>query len=132
MKLLHRTRIDVRWRDLDAFEHVNNSVYLTYIEEARIRWMQTLGDAWNDASAAPVVANTNVNYRRQLDWPASLDVSLHVARVGNSSLTLAHRIAAAEYPDVLYSDGETVMVWIDPASGRPVPLPEAVRAACRS
>jgi acyl-CoA thioester hydrolase len=132
MKLLHRTRIDVRWRDLDAFNHVNNSVYLTFIEEARIRWMQTLGDVWNIAGAAPVVANTNVNYRRQLDWPASLEVSLHVARVGNSSLTLAHRIVAAQDPETLYSDGETVMVWIDPASGRPVPLPEAVRAACRS
>jgi acyl-CoA thioester hydrolase len=129
MKLLHTTRIDVRWRDLDAFNHVNNSVYLTYIEEARIRWMQTLAN-WNSRDAAPVVANTNVNYRRQLDWPGQLEVTLHAARVGNSSLTIAHRIVAVDDPEALYSDGETVMVWIDPATGRSVSLPEAVRVTC--
>jgi acyl-CoA thioester hydrolase len=77
-----------------------------------------------------VVANAQVNYRRQLDWPATLEVTLHGARVGNSSLTVGHRIVAAGDDDVLYSDGETVMVWVDPVTGKSVPLPDAVRAAC--
>ena len=128
MKLLHTSRIDVRWRDLDAFSHVNNSVYLTYVEETRIRWMQTLA-CWNSSEVAPVVANTNVNYRRQLDWPGHLEVTLHAARLGNSSVTIAHRIVSVDDPDALYSDGETVMVWVDPATGKSVPLPEAVRTA---
>ncbi|WP_447735732.1 acyl-CoA thioesterase [Rhodanobacter soli] len=121
--------IGVRWRDLDAFNHVNNSNYLTYLEEARLQWLSHVPGPWFDEHAMPVMAASQVNYRRPIAWPAQLQVQLFRERVGNSSMTLAHRVIDAGHPDRLYCDGHVVMVWMDPVSGKPVPLPEAIRLA---
>ncbi len=121
--------IAVRWRDLDAFNHVNNSNYLTYLEESRLQWLSHVPGPWFDESAMPVLAASEINYRRPIAWPAALRVELYCERLGNSSLTLAHRIVDAADADSLYSDGRVVMVWMDPASGKPVPLPAAIREA---
>lgn len=120
--------ITVRWRDLDAFNHVNNSTYLTYLEEARLQWMQSMGDAFDPAST-PVLAASELNYRRPIAWPAQLRVHLLCERAGNSSITIAHRIVDAGDPQTLYCDGRVVMVWIDPATGKPMPLAPSVRQA---
>ena len=120
--------IAVRWRDLDAFNHVNNSTYLTYLEEARLQWMLSMGDVFDPAST-PVLAASELNYRRPIAWPAQLQVQLLCERLGNSSITIAHRIVDAGDPEQLYCDGRVVMVWIDPQTGRSVPLPTSVRSA---
>lgn len=129
MKTLHTTDLDVRWGDLDAFNHVNNAVYLDYIQEARLRWMVTLDEGWHDADVHPVVVNTTCNYRNAIVWPARLRIELGIEKAGGSSLTIAHRIVDAARPDTLYCDGHVVMVWISRSSGRSVPLPDSVRAA---
>jgi acyl-CoA thioester hydrolase len=121
--------LGVRWRDLDAFNHVNNSNYLTYLEEARLQWLSHVPGPWFDEHAMPVMAASQVNYRRPIAWPAQLQVQLFCERMGNTSVTLAHRVVDAERSDTLYCDGNVVMVWMDPATGKPVPLPEAIRAA---
>ena len=126
---LVRVPVHVRWRDLDAFSHVNNSSFLTYIEEARLQWFQSLPGPWLSEESAPVLAATHVNYRRPIEWPCELDVELHTERLGNTSLTLAHRIVGRA-DGVLYSDGHSVLVWIDRRDGKPSALPDAVRAAC--
>lgn len=120
--------ITVRWRDLDPFNHVNNANYLTYLEEARLQWLQQLHD-WSDDSSSPVLAASELDYRQPITWPAALHVELHCARLGSSSLTLAHRIVDAADPGRLYCDGQVAMVWVNPATGKPVPLPASVREA---
>jgi acyl-CoA thioester hydrolase len=122
--------IAVRWRDLDACNHVNNSTYLTYLEEARLQWMQATGDTM-DTAATPVLAASELNYRRPIAWPAQLQVQLLCERIGNSSITIAHRVVDAGDPQTLYCDGRVVMVWIAPATGKPVPLPPSVRQAAQ-
>lgn len=120
----------VRWGDLDAFNHVNNAAFLVYAQEARLAWLAGIDGDWFDETMMPVVAAAQVNYRRQLAWPAQIRVELTARRVGNSSLTIAHRIVDAGDPACLYADGEVVMVWIHPDSGASVALPDAIRAAC--
>jgi acyl-CoA thioester hydrolase len=120
--------LDVRWRDLDAFNHVNNSNYLTYLEEARLQWLQHVRD-WFSADAMPVLAASELQYRRPIAWPASLHIELRCERAGHSSLTLAHRIVDAQDASRLYCDGRVVMVWMNPVTGKPVPLPATIRAA---
>lgn len=127
-KALFRMPIALRWRDLDAFNHVNNSNFLTYLEEARIRWFDSLGGAWIGDAFAPLMAAVQVNYRAPIAYPSSVVVELSADRVGNTSLTLGHRIVS-EDGATLYADGHVVMVWIDRASGRPTALPDAVRRA---
>ena len=125
--LLHTASISVRWRDLDAFNHVNNSSFLTFLEEARLQWLQQLPGMWMTAHAAPVTAASDLNYRRPIEWPAQVVVELFCTRLGNSSMTIGHRIVDANDDSLLYCDGNVVMVWMDPASGKSVPLPHTVR-----
>jgi acyl-CoA thioester hydrolase len=129
---LFTATLPVRWRDLDAFNHVNNSNYLTYLEEARLQWLSHVPGPWFDDHAMPVMAAVQLNYRRPIEWPAQLHVELFCERLGNSSMTIGHRILDAEHPDRLYGDGNVVMVWMDPASGKPVPLPTAIREAAHT
>ncbi|AIF48905.1 acyl-CoA thioesterase [Dyella japonica] len=122
--------IGVRWRDLDAFNHVNNANYLTYLEEARLQWLQHV-PGWFDEHSMPVLAASELNYRRPIEWPAQLNVELFCERLGNSSVTIAHRIVNA-HDGSLYSDGKVVMVWMDPGTGKPVPLPQSIRDAAEA
>lgn len=122
--------LSVRWRDLDAFNHVNNSKFLSYLEEARLRWMMALPGEWIDDNVAPVVAAAHVNYRRPIEWPNEIMVELFVERLGSTSLTIGHRIVSAQASDVLYADGNVVMVWIDKQGGQAAALPDVVRKAC--
>lgn len=127
--VLSRVPITVRWRDLDAFNHVNNANFLTYLEEARLVWLLGIDGDWKTAEMSPVLAASQINFREQIEWPAAIVVELYCEKLGNTSMTLGHRITSAE-GDKLHCDGSVVMVWIDPRSGKPVPLPPAVRAAC--
>ena len=127
--VVFRIDIAVRWRDLDAFKHVNNASYLGYIEEARVMWFKSLSADWAGEEAAPILAAINVNYRRPLGWPETVCVELFVERVGNKSLALGHRIFSASTPDALYADGNTVLVWVN-RDGQSVVLPDKVRSAC--
>lgn len=129
-KPLARIPITVRWRDMDAMGHVNNAKYISFLEEARVRWMLGVEGVSMTDPIAPVVANTNVNYRAPIVWPNDIVVELYVERLGNSSVTIAHRIVDAKNPQTLYSDGNVVVVWMDTRTGRSAPLPEAVRQAC--
>jgi acyl-CoA thioester hydrolase len=120
--------VGVRWRDLDAFNHVNNSTYLTYLEEARLQWLRHV-PGWFDEQSMPVLAASEINYRRPIEWPAQLHVELTCERLGNSSITLAHRILDADDATRLYSDGNVVLVWMNPTTGKPVALPDSIREA---
>jgi acyl-CoA thioester hydrolase len=126
--VLFRMPLQLRWRDLDAFDHVNNANFLTFVEEARIRWFASLDRPWITDQLAPLLAAVQMNYRRPIPYPAALAVELTCARIGNTSLTIGHRIVD-EADDAIFADGHVVMVWIDRASGRPVPLPGFLREA---
>jgi acyl-CoA thioester hydrolase len=126
---LIRVPLSVRWRDLDAFNHVNNAQFLSYLEEARLRWMLALPGEWTSDRSAPVVAAAHVHYRRPISWPNDIAVELFVERLGTTSVTIGHRITSADGAE-LHADGNVVMVWIDRKSGQASPLPPAVREAC--
>jgi acyl-CoA thioester hydrolase len=124
---IFRTPIALRWSDLDAYNHVNNARYLTFLEQARIEWMQTLDTPWVSATAGPVVASALLNFKAPIEYPAEIFVELFTERLGNSSVTIGHRILATD--GTLHCDGHVVLVWIDRGSGRAIPLPEDVRHA---
>jgi acyl-CoA thioester hydrolase len=121
--------MEVRWRDLDAFGHVNNASYLGYIEEARVRWFKSMSADWANETSAPILAAVTANYRKPIGWPESLRIELSCERLGGKSVTLGHRIVSTTVPDMLYCDGMTVLVWVN-GDGQSIALPDAVRAAC--
>ncbi|MEP6907200.1 MAG: thioesterase family protein [Pseudoxanthomonas sp.] len=129
-QLVARVTLAVRWGDMDSFQHINNAVYLRYLEEARVQWLAGVDGISPAGGIAPVLASSLVNYRKPIEWPAEIVVELFIEKLGNSSLTMGHRMLAAADSTVLYSDGSVVMVWIDTQTGKSVPLPESVRIAC--
>jgi acyl-CoA thioester hydrolase len=122
-----RMPVPLRWSDLDAFNHVNNARYLTFIEQARIEWLETIGEPWVTDDYGPVLAQTLLNYTLPIEYPANVFVELFTTKLGNSSVTLGHRIVAAD--GTLHCDGHAVTVWIDRRSGKSRPLPDGVRRA---
>ena len=122
-----RMSIALRWSDLDAFNHVNNARDLTFLEQARIEWFETIGEPWVTDESAPVVASATLNFKRPIEYPAEVFVELFTERLGNSSVTIGHRILGSD--DVLHCDGHVVAVWVDRSTGKPTPLPAGVRRA---
>jgi len=122
-----RMPIELRWRDLDAFNHVNNSNFMTYLEEARIRWFDTVGEPWVTDEIAPLLAAVQMSYKVPIPYPSKIVVELLAERLGNTSVTIGHRIVSDDGA-TLHAEGHVVIVWIDRATGRPKALPEPVRA----
>jgi len=122
-----RCRIALRWSDMDAFNHVNNARFLTFLEQARIEWFETIGEDWVTDSSGPVIASATLNFRRPIGYPSQIDVELFIEKLGTSSMVIGHRILAED--GSLHCDGNVVAVWIDRHSGRPTPLPGSVRRA---
>ena len=121
-------RIEVRWRDMDAFKHVNNSVYLTYLEEARDEWfLQVLGNGLllNDF----VLARCAVDYRSSVTQDdGHVDVQLTCTRVGRSSVTTSERITVPG-DGRLAAEAEAVLVHYDWATGKSRPLTDELATA---
>jgi acyl-CoA thioester hydrolase len=130
-------QLDVRWGDVDSFGHVNNAVFLAYLEECRSRWMDSVPSHWQDGETGPVVANININYRRPVHWPQRIVVTLRPESPGRSSIKLHSEIRAAESSGngkpspAPYADAVVTLVWIDRQSGESVPLPTALRDLAR-
>jgi acyl-CoA thioester hydrolase len=125
----HEKRIEIRWRDVDAYHHVNNAVYATYLEECRDEWVErVLGDAGNLWDF--VLARVAIDFRRELrqeDDTVLVRVSLE--RIGTSSVRTREEIVTAG--GELSAEAEAVLVARDRETGRSRPLGEAERAAFR-
>ena len=82
----HHYELKTRWRDIDSFGHVNNAVFLTYIEDARIlffrRWKIT------EMKKSLIVASIKIDYLQQIDHPSDLIVGQKISRIGNSSFDI--------------------------------------------
>src|SRR5262245_47527790 len=123
----HEKRVEIRWRDVDAYQHVNNAVYATYLEECRDEWIERLlsgiGDSWDY-----VLARVAIDYRSELRLEHEhVNVRCHLARIGNSSITLAEEIATDD--GRIAAEAEAVLVARDRETGRSRPLTDIEREA---
>lgn len=117
--------VPVRWGDMDALGHVNNTVYFQYCESGRIAYFEAL-DLLKyriKESEGPGIVAANLNFRRQVRYPGTISVTTHAAKVGARSFTLSHVLADASDGAVV-ADGESVVVWIDYKQAKALPLPD--------
>jgi acyl-CoA thioester hydrolase len=124
---VHEKQIEIRWRDQDAYGHVNNAVYLTYLEEVRDEWLErTLGDS-GDAWGY-VTARVAIDFRRELTQDDEAIVArLWLTRIGTSSVTTREEIVTVG--GELAAEAEAVLVARDTETGRSRPLSGDERAA---
>lgn len=122
--------ISVRWGDMDAYGHVNNAVYFTYFEQARIQYFETV-DLYThaiDPKHRPALVTATINYKQQVHWPAELESAVRTTKIGNTSFTFEHALFR-QGTDEIVADGTSVVVFVDYTIGRPMPLPEGLRNA---
>jgi acyl-CoA thioester hydrolase len=120
-------RIEIRWRDLDAYGHVNNGVYLTYLEEARDAW---LADGLPEGSSAWdfVLVRVAIDFRRELrEADEHIVASCRLVRLGRSSITTREEVRTLD--GELSAEAESVIVARDTETGRARPLTPAEREA---
>jgi len=125
-----KIQLPVRWGDMNKFGHVSNVVFLRYIEDCRAQWMDSVPSHWQGSEAGPVVANININFRRPLYWPETVEVTLNPLSPGRSSIKLEHEIRSSPEKGgevTVYADATCTLVWIDKKDGEPVPLPTSIR-----
>ena len=125
--MTHEKRVEIRWSDVDAYMHVNNAVYATYLEECRDEWVDLVvgeaGDAWDY-----VLARVAIDFRRELRLEdEEVVVTCALDRIGNSSLTLREQILTRD--GELSAEAEAVLVARDRELGRSRPLTKAEREA---
>jgi acyl-CoA thioester hydrolase len=124
--MVHEKRVEIRWRDMDNFGHVNNAVYLTYLEEARDEWIDLVlgrGKGWDF-----VLAHVEIDYRRELTQDDGVVVArCGLARVGTASVRTREELVTES--GELSAEAEAVVVARDRDSGRSRPLTDEERAA---
>ena len=118
--------LEVRFRDCDGLGHVNNAVYLTYLEQARFAFWQRL----TGVSGIPrsfIVARVECDYRVQATAGDRLIVRLRVAAVGKSSFTFEYEIVNGRTREVVAA-ARSVQVMYDYQAARSIPVPDDIRA----
>lgn len=127
--VMHTATLPVRWGDMDAFRHVNNTKFFQYFEQTRVEWLRTLPGASMEGETGPVVAHTSCAFKQPLQHPSTVRVALLSTAPGRSSIETYYRITTEAAPDTVVARGAASIVWIDFATGRPVALPDAMREA---
>jgi len=127
-KLTHEMLIPIRWGDMDAMGHVNNTVYFRFMEQARIAWFERLvpeAEAWR--STGIVIANASCNYRRAMTYPGTVEVRLFVGAPGGASVPTTYELRVDE-DAVPYADGAATVVFIDMRTQKSRRIPDEIRA----
>ena len=127
-KLVHELTLPLRWGDMDAMGHINNTLYFRYMESCRLDWVFKLGASTELSGQGPVIVNAFCNFLRQLTFPGDVRVTMHVAEVGRSSIDSYHTIERLNEPGLVYAEGGARMVWTDYAAKKSAPIPDWFRA----
>jgi len=126
-KLVHVERIAIRWGDMDAMGHVNNTVYFRYMEQARIGWFEALlprGEAW--AAIGIVIVNASCNFHRPINYPGTVEVKVFAGAPGGSSVPTFYELLLE---NEIYADGAATVVFVDAERQKPLRIPDGIRAA---
>lgn len=117
------TEIDVRYRDLDTLERVNNAVFSTYLEEARTSYIDEVFRT-PVADYNFVIAHLEIDFARRITQGDDVSVTVRVSDIGTSSIPMQYEITVNGEPA---ATAETTLVFIDPDSQESTPVPDDVR-----
>ena len=126
---VHTTIVPIRWGDMDAQGHVNNTVYFRYMEQARIEWLLLVAEQVG-AGTGPgsVIVNASCTFIVPMEYPGTVEVRMFLSPPGRSSIDTQYELWIGT---LKHAEGAARIVWIDPATQRSTPLPDVVRAFAR-
>ena len=127
-RLVQIERIPIRWGDMDAMGHVNNTVYFRYMEVVRIAWYErTFGELSGASDEGIVIVNASCTFLKSLTYPGTVEVRMSLGHASRSSVQSHYEL---RMNDELHADGAAKIVWMDLKRGRSKRLPESIAALC--
>jgi acyl-CoA thioester hydrolase len=118
--------IPVAWGDMDAFRHVNNTVYLRWFESSRIAYFERIGILETDG-VGPILAKISVNYKRIVTYPDVITVSTTVTQFGKTSFITQYQARSIQQSNEVVADGEGIIVMFDYQKQEKVLLQESLK-----
>ncbi|HZG20039.1 MAG TPA: thioesterase family protein [Herbaspirillum sp.] len=126
-KPLFVSRQSIRWGDMDAFGHVNNTVYFRFMEQCRIEWLEEVFGPTIAGEEGPVIVNAHCNFRRQMKYPATIEVHMLGGQLGRTSVETTYVIRDADDEQIIYADGAAKIVWVDFKKEKSTAMPDKLR-----
>ena len=126
-KLVHEMCMPIRWGDMDAMAHVNNTVYFRYLETVRIDWMSSIGCRPDPKGEGPVIVNAFCNFYKQLEYPGDIRVKMYVSDPGRTTFESWATIERVDQPGVIFAAGGATTIWIDFPQQKAKTLPDWMR-----
>ena len=126
-RLVHEMCLPIRWGDMDAMGHVNNTVYFRYLETVRIDWMSSIGCPPAPQGEGPVIVNAFCNFYKQLEYPGEIRVKMYVSDPGRTTFESWATIERVDQPGVVFAAGGATTIWIDFPQQKSKTLPDWMR-----
>jgi len=127
-KLVFEMQIPIRWGDMDAMNHVNNTSYFCYLETCRIDWMRSMGCQPDPLGEGPVIVNAFCNFYRQLEYPGDVLIRMYASDPGRSTFETWATMARTDQPEVIYAAGGATTIWVNFPAQKAKTLPDWLRA----
>jgi acyl-CoA thioester hydrolase len=129
-RLVQVERIPIRWGDMDAMGHVNNTLYFRYMEIVRIAWFERMfGELSGARDEGIVIVNASCNFLKPLTHPGTVEARMSLGEPSRSTIQSYYEL---RMNDVLYADGAAKIVWIDIRRNKARPLPDSIAALSRT
>ena len=126
-KLVFQMTMPIRWGDMDAMGHVNNTLYFRYLEILRIDWFRSIDSVPTPGREGPLIVNAFCNFHRQLTFPGDLRLKMFASDPGRSTFESWATIERTDEPGVIYADGGATTIWLDASGKKSAPMPEWFR-----
>jgi acyl-CoA thioester hydrolase len=121
------------WGDMDAYHHVNNTVYFRYFEDARVAFFQKAGvhDHMAIHNVGPILANTECNFRRPLTYPDRIHIGTRIELLAEKKFKMSYRIDS-EQQQCIVAEGTALVVYYDYLKQTSCNIPELIRDALKA
>jgi acyl-CoA thioester hydrolase len=126
-KLVHEMTIPIRWGDMDAMGHVNNTNYFRYLEILRLDWLKSIGVELNPNTEGLVIINAFCTFHKQLEYPGDIHARMYVSDPGRTSFESWATLERVDQRGTVYASGGATTVWVDFPKQKSLPLPGWLR-----
>ena len=131
-KLIHGMRIPIRWGDMDAMGHLNNTSYFRYMETIRIDWMHASGCMPDPKGEGPVIVNAFCNFYKQLEYPGDVVMKMYASDPGRTTFETWVTMERVDAPGVVCAAGGATTIWVDFPAQKAKTMPDRMRRLVES
>ena len=126
-KLVFEMTLPMRWGDMDAMGHLNNTGYFRYMETIRIDWLHSLNQVPAADREGIVIVNAFCSFYKQLEYPGQVLLKMYASDPGRSTFETWVTMERSETPGLIYAAGGATTVWVDFPNQKALPLPDWLR-----